>query len=94
MQAFASLADTLRQTQERTNEALRVVGAQVGKQGNDLHAALQQQEWLLDAEIAVRRRQGMIDTKVVKQPAPFFQQGGRLAQLELQVFNVGQRAVR
>jgi hypothetical protein len=63
LEAFSQLSDALRNTQNQQSEVMGAVMRTLADQGIVLRTVIEQNAKFLDAEMAERRREGLIDAK-------------------------------
>jgi hypothetical protein len=69
--AFSQLSEALRNTQSQQSDAMGAVMRTVADQGIALRIVIEQNAKFLEAEMADRRRKGLIDSKAVAKPHAF-----------------------
>ena len=71
LQAFNTLSDALRQSNERTAETLNEMVRRLGAQGDAFNESIAQNARFLEQEAQTRRRDGLVDAKAVSKPSAF-----------------------
>jgi len=71
LQAFNTLSDALRQSNEKTAETLNEMVRRLGAQGDALNESIAQNARFLEHEAQTRRRDGLVDAKAVSKPSAF-----------------------